>query len=262
MAQSISFISSLIDGFNEGREEAKRERQARQLDYKQNLVENFNCSPREFYALLGENLEKRRIPGLQADLVLMNESVGGSSKRLYLKIARERLAYYICAAPYGSGFFFSWRLVDERKFAKWYHLFGAFWVLSIVSDVLTRIITGHAFLTLDLTVWEAFSIRSWVSLGMLAVLITAVWSIMRIAAIPGSERLANIIEKIPLFGPIFERFYRPDTYYREDTQKMYQKAFDSAVSESISAVTTPQGTRHPGARGSSPVLEELHPLRP
>src|SRR4051812_11368590 len=115
MSESTSFISSTIEAFKEGREEAIRERKARQLDYQAKLVEKLNCSPKEFYVLLAKSLEERRVPGLEAGLVKMVESVAGSARRLYMTVTRERFVYYICAAPYGSGFFFSWRLVDERR---------------------------------------------------------------------------------------------------------------------------------------------------
>ena len=258
---SVSFIASVIEEFKQGREEERRERKARQLDYQTKLIENFNFSPREFYVLLGKNLDKREVPGLRAELVQMYESIVGSAKRLYLTITRERYVYYICAAPYGTGFFFSWRLVDERRPAKWYHIVGAFFLISVSAGLVSALFTGPLK-----GLWEAFGFNAqninlfnnWITSSTFLVTCGGLWSAMRLASLPGYENLAISIEKVPLIGRVFERFYRPDTYYRQDSQKMYQKVFDFAVAETIDALTTPQGTRIKGRMEGSPLVADLH----
>src|SRR5688500_2637213 len=135
--QTTSLISSTIEAFKEGREEARREQKARQLDYQSKLIEKFNFSPREFYVLLAKSLEERRVPGLTAGLVKMYESVVGSSKRVYMTVSRERFVYYVCAAPFGSGFFFSWRLVDERRPGEWYHFLATLVFIGGLSGLLS-----------------------------------------------------------------------------------------------------------------------------
>jgi len=70
-----SALSSIIESFKEAQEEARREKKARQKDYKKRLIENFNYSPKEFYVLLAKALEIRRVPGLSAGLVKLYESV-------------------------------------------------------------------------------------------------------------------------------------------------------------------------------------------
>ena len=111
----------------------------------------------------------------------------------------------------------------------------------------------NPFIGFDVPHYSAFDGASLLFLFLFA----AIWSLMRCAALPGYERLSIFIEKVPFFGRVFERLFRPDTYYRQDSQKMYQKVFDLAITETIAAVTTPQGLRNAGVDGS-PVVADLH----
>lgn len=243
---STNLISAAIEGYKEAKEEAHRERKARLLDYKTRLIENFNYSPREFYLLLAKAIERREVPGLEAELTSLIESVPGSSRRLYLSVARERFVYYVCAAPFGSGFFFSWRLVDERRPAKWYHLLAMLGFLFSLSIFVSYFGYSTIVQFLNAVGIDAEGIGQvapnlpWI---VFIFLFTAMWSLMRCAALPRFEWLAIMLEKSAVIGRVFERFFRPDTYYREDSKQMYQKAFDAAVNEAIDSVTTPQGIR-------------------
>jgi hypothetical protein len=96
-----------------------------------------------------------------------------------------------------------------------------------------------------------------VTLIVTAVVFMGTWSAMRLASLPGFEQFANLIEKIPLIGRVFERFYRPDTYYRQDTAKMYEKAFNCAVNETIDQVTNPQDVRRSEPVDGSPVVADV-----
>jgi hypothetical protein len=258
--QSISPISAIIEGFQEGREQARRERAARQKDYQKRLIENFNYSPKEFYVVLAKALEARRIPGLSAGLVKLFESVSGSPKRLYMTVDRERFVYYICAAPFGSGFFFSWRLVDERRPGEWYHSLGLFLLVGLASMVLSTILFFPIVQLLSAIGFDALSIAMvtpFVPATFFILQVVLLWSLMRCAAIPGYEKLAIVIERTPIVGRVFERFFRPDTYYRHDSQEMFKKAFENALNETIEAVTMPQGTRKRDMP-DAPIVSNLH----
>lgn len=71
-----------------------------QLAYWCKLFDNFNFSPKEFYAMTTKNLEVREIPDLEPQYVMLQQSGVLSAKRLYMQLRRERLVFEICAAPY------------------------------------------------------------------------------------------------------------------------------------------------------------------
>src|SRR3984893_2199917 len=79
------------------------------------LIEGFSTSPLDFYELVKAGLARREIPNLKIKTVTWKESGLGSGKRVYLRVSRETLNFDICAAPFGTGFFFSWWLAKISR---------------------------------------------------------------------------------------------------------------------------------------------------
>src|SRR5690242_20150917 len=76
------------------------------------LIPSFNTSTKEFYDAVEKELKERQLPGL--DLFHVEFAEGGvlSAKREYLRMTRERLIFDVCAAPFGTGYFFSCRFAE------------------------------------------------------------------------------------------------------------------------------------------------------
>src|ERR1044071_5099296 len=80
------------------------------VSYWCHLIENLQASPQDFYRRLEQAIVERRIPQLEGGAVEWPEGGPFSAKRQYLRLLRERTVIDICAAPFGTGFFVSWRL--------------------------------------------------------------------------------------------------------------------------------------------------------
>lgn len=77
------------------------------------LIENFQTSPQIFYAEVTKALERRQMPNAQIDRISFKESHLLSAKREYLRISCKNDFYFaICGAPFGTGFFVSWWLLE------------------------------------------------------------------------------------------------------------------------------------------------------
>jgi len=77
------------------------------------LIENFNMSPKDFYEQVTRAIEKRQMPNAKIERIQMKEGGIFSAKREYLSISCGKDFYFaICAAPFGTGFFVSWWLLD------------------------------------------------------------------------------------------------------------------------------------------------------
>src|ERR1700686_3532631 len=100
------------------------------------LIEGFATSSLDFYELVKAAIAKRQIPDLKISQVEWKESGLGSGKRVYLRVSREGLNFDICAAPFGTGYFFSWWLAKiPRVLLDFAVLFGCFfaqWIISII----------------------------------------------------------------------------------------------------------------------------------
>ena len=78
------------------------------------LVDDFKTSSVDFYGAVIKALQARRIPDLRAGKVNLKEGGLLSAKREYLRVPLRDMDYDICAALYGTGFFFSsWMGVTE-----------------------------------------------------------------------------------------------------------------------------------------------------
>src|SRR5262245_51964623 len=86
------------------------------------LVEKFATSSKEFYASVQIALERREIPGLKTKRIVWKEGGVLSPHREYLRMTDGRITFDLCAAPFGTGFFFSWWLV--KKQASWVALYS------------------------------------------------------------------------------------------------------------------------------------------
>ena len=76
------------------------------------LIEGLQESPLEFYMQIGSALEKRAIPEAAQSRVDYREGGLLSAKREYLRVRRREYTFDICGAPFGTGFFISWWLVE------------------------------------------------------------------------------------------------------------------------------------------------------
>jgi len=97
------------------------------------LFEGLHVSSQELYSLIEQCVKSREVPEVQSSRVDWHEGGTFSAKREYLRLNRADLDYYVCAAPYGNGFFVSSRLTTPK---------GMNWLLVIPLAIL-----GFLFIT-------------------------------------------------------------------------------------------------------------------
>ena len=213
------------------------------LSHWQTMVEDFSTSSLGFYSLVREGIARREIPDLTLSEVEWKESGLGSGKRLYLRVAREGLNLDICAAPCGTGFFFSWWLASiPKQLLDFVVLFGfaclggfclfMTFVLAYLDIFLAS--RGTAFGGLGFTpMWLVFApfIFFGVPLGL--------GFLVRIGKLDGE----SAVLAMPITGVAYRFLFRPTTYFSEDTSGMIQDMVHRAVLEAVDQVTSAQGIR-------------------
>jgi hypothetical protein len=100
--------------------------------------DNFSFSPQEFYDAIQKELEARKIPGMEISKEEFGEGGLLSDKRIYLRLFRERLALYTCAAPFGTGYFFSCRTVYVPALVRLWHIIAALVFFGVVGGLLIK----------------------------------------------------------------------------------------------------------------------------
>ncbi len=102
------------------------------------LIENFQASPQQFYAEVTKALDKRKMPNARIDRISFKESHLLSAKREYLRISCKNDFYFaICGAPFGTGFFVSWWLLEPPAGCL-VQMFAGFPVLSALARTMVK----------------------------------------------------------------------------------------------------------------------------
>jgi hypothetical protein len=195
------------------------------IDYSYYFFEDFQTSVSEFYKSVEEALKARKVPDLEIQRLTWSEGGLLSANRLYLRLTRERLVFDICAAPFGTGFFFSCRYLEIHR--------------PMNPLVLLLLLVG------SLTVFGLFLQGFGFMRGTLFALIgllSLIWTLRNSVAI-GLTNLDATLMKAPGIGPIYERFFRRETYYRHDTRVMYLQTVPAIVKRLVEEITAANGVK-------------------
>lgn len=232
---ALSFISILLE-VHEMAHPSNRS----VLAHWSSLVENMEASSQEFYKAVEQAVEKRKIPNIKITRELWSESGVLSAKREYLRVTRGRYLFDICAAPFGTGFFFSSWFAEKVPSLLWAVI--GFIVISFVAFFSLFVLVYFGGIV-GFALWWVFAIFG---LVVLAVLLSQ-----------GELYVADYIFVVPFIGPFLERIFRPLTYYRYDTADVFQRMIHAAVLETVDATTNAKGARQLSADERKPVMREF-----
>lgn len=188
------------------------------------LIEGFATSSLDFYKLVKAGIARRQIPDLSIYSVEWKESGLGSGKRIYLRVSREGLNFDICAAPFGTGYFFSW------------------W-LAVIPRILLDFAVLFGIALLGLGLFSIF-VRQGCS-GMIGGVVIWLGIVLGLGARVRYGDLGQepTVLSMPITGFLYGFIFRPATYFNEDTALMFRESVHHAVLEAIDAVTSAQGVR-------------------
>jgi hypothetical protein len=188
-------------------------------------VDNFQFVTADFYQMIEKQLTDRKVPGLDMSRVELGEGGLLSAKREYLRLRRERLVFDICAAPFGTSYFFSFRFVEIPLGIKAGEMLVFIVCVCLIFSLLIYLF-GVIFGTL----------------AMLALLVGVIW-LMRNSVQLGLKDLDASLQKTPIIGPLYEIFFRKETYFREDTRLMYLSIVDYITKTLVDEVTVAKGIK-------------------
>ena len=210
------------------------------LDHWISFADGFTLPPQEFYAAVEKALADRKVPRL--DMSRVDYAEGGllSEKRIYLRMLRERLAFDLCAAPFGTTYFFSCRTVHSPPVVKLWHLL-----------VIAILLLGVYMLLNYLLGFE------YACIAMVA-LVIAIAQVFQNAISLGLADLDNALMKIPAIGPVYESWFRKETYYRLDTRLVYLKLVPEIIRQVADEVTGAKGIKLTQQYERAPIFGELY----
>jgi hypothetical protein len=216
------------------------------------FFDGFQMSSLEFYGMVKQELARRKVPGLTMSEVKWKEGWVLSDERTYLRLTRERWVFDICAAPFGTGFFFSYRFTE----------------LPIKISVLAVVFFLGVVAAIPIGAFYAFRmfpvVRAVDNLSAnLLLLLTIVLILLILVRVirSGLRDPDSMLLQLPGIGPVYDRYFRTHTYYREDTRLMYLATVPAIVKSLTEKVTVANGVKETNAPGPKPVLEALSHAR-
>ena len=217
-----------------------KNKKGEELDHWIAPVEGFNFPPSEFYAAVEKELAALKVPSMEVSRVEFAEGGLLSDKRIYLRMVRERLAFDICAAPFGTNYFFSCRTIYIPA------------VIEIWHVVVLTVVFGGVYAILAKFLGAQFAALA------LAGLLLAIAQVFRNTIALGLSDLDTTLIKTPVIGPIYERVFRKETYYRKDTRLLYLATVPEVVKRLADEVTGAKGIKLGRQYERAPVLGELY----
>ena len=228
-------------------------------------VDKFQFSTQEFYAEVEKELIARQVPDLTISRVDFHEAGFFSEKRTYLRLTRERLAFDICAAPFGHVFFFSLRIVEKPRYG-WLALLLFLWLVMVIMNLAAYLFYHFIYFLLDA------SRQTWTIAGLIALAAAVYWFFRPRKITPTAPAntdakkprkpgkvptFSTILLNLPIIGAIYERI-RKDSYYRHDTRMMYLTVVKEIVQKKIDLITAVKGVKLMRRHEYDPILGELY----
>jgi hypothetical protein len=214
--------------------------EANELQHSIMIVPNFTYSPQEFYDTVEKLIAERKFPGLEISRVAYPQGGPLSNKRLYLRMIRERLAFEACATPFGVDYFFSCRTIYSPVQVKLWHVIVVLGALGLIYDLLMRplgaLYGGIALLSLVIAIAQLF--QNTVSMAL--------------------SDFDQFLLKIPAVSPIYERFFRRETYHRKDTRLAYLEIVPKLIEQLIQDITADKGVNLVRQYDRAPILGGLY----
>jgi hypothetical protein len=203
------------------------------------LIENLQTSSLDFYAAIERDIKKREVPEVATSRVEYREGGIFSAKREYLRVERNNLAFDICGAPFGTGYFVSSWLSKEAPKGG-ILIFIGFLVACLILIGLFQYLFGFF---MGVLLWIVATPCLMLLLGHL----------VNDGKIEGEETILAT----PVLGLLYNAIYHPMSFYKQDTIQMYQAAIQAAVTEVVDEITKAKGLHGLTEQERKPVMREF-----
>jgi hypothetical protein len=227
------------------------------LSHWSKLFESFETSSLDFYNAVIIAANERGLKKCKSSKEDFYEGGIFSAQRTYLRIRHKRIAYDICAAPYGTGFFFSsWMIKLHTNIGIWIFLSAvvfSYFLSRLTMEVINMLpMDKMPFLPPVLMLFGSYLLLI-IGLMEFLALILFLGYLINIELIPGEDSILMI----PILGSIYAAIYHPVTYYKTDTALMFQATIHSVLMQVIKEVTSAKGVRPLTELEQKPIMKDF-----
>lgn len=204
------------------------------------LTADLHFSTQDFYAKIEEAIRTKTWPGVRLLRVEYREAGLLSHSREYLRIIRGRQLFDVCAASFGKDYFFSVREAE----------------IPAVVDFRAVAVLALTFLLVTGTLLHLLGLI----FGFLALLVLAallVWLLFNILKL-GLTKVDAALVMLPVIGPVYEAWFRRDTYFQQDTRIFFLQCVAELVKRHVAEITSANGVKLLNGFEKKPILGGLY----
>jgi hypothetical protein len=174
----------------------------------------FSSDTTEFYAAIEEGLKKWQVPELVTERIIYKDGGFLSPGRVYLRVRRELLVFDIVSAKFGaSWWWFSCRsAVLQRSLRIW--------------EILVFLAATGAFAASYIYTFGPV-------IGGVALASTLLMLLTVMVAARSWNGLDDLLLRLPVIGAFYQSLFRAESYYRDDSRRMYVTVVDHLVREKV-----------------------------
>jgi hypothetical protein len=184
-------------------------------------VLDFESNVSKFYEAVEDELKKWEVPELVTERIIYKDAGPLSAAREYLRVRRENLVFDICSAKFGKSWWFSCRSAVLPRNLRWWEV--------IVFALAVAWFAG--------AYWYMFGVQ----VGGIAMGMTLGMMLLMMFAASSWNGLDNLLLHLPVLGALYESWFRFDSYYRSDAQRMYVSMVDFFVREKVKEFAAAEG---------------------
>ena len=163
---------------------------------------------------------------------------------------RERLVFDVCAAPFGTAYFFSCRFGEAPAVVQLWQL-----VVLVLASAFCAIVS----FTIFFRIFGMLAAFIW-PVALIMLIVPAIY-LMRNAVALRLDDVDELLLKVPVINTMYEAWFRKETYYREDTRLMYRDTVNAAVKAKLEELTGAKGVKLIRYNEWSPILGEMYKAR-
>jgi hypothetical protein len=187
-------------------------------------VEGLSTSSLDFFTSIEEALKAKEAPVL-TERIQLGEGGVLSAKRTYLRVSYQRFVFDIGAAPFGRDFFFSW------------------WLGKLVPDF-GAMLGCAVLIALPIILFVCFQLAGTLGgFALFAALLIGIFLYMQQGGRIGDVSMEDVMLVVPILGPLYLRFFKPATYYSEDTRMMFEETVRRVVLDVLAGILTVNSLR-------------------
>lgn len=174
----------------------------------------FSSDSAKFYDAIEEGLRAWQVPELVTERIIYQDGGFLSPGREYFRARREALVFDIISAKFGaSWWWFSCRCaVLPRSMRIWEALVFLIFVAAFAGSYI------YTFGTV---------------IGCMVLASTLLMLVAMMVAARSWNGLDDLLLRLPVLGPLYEWVFRAESYYRDDTRRMYVSVVDFMVREKV-----------------------------